>query len=40
MTCISEAMLPLHVLEMELNLSHLSDDIIHLSGFGGEDTGV
>jgi hypothetical protein len=25
---------------MELNLSRLPDDAIHVSGFGGEDAGV
>jgi hypothetical protein len=25
---------------MELNLNQLSDDVIHISGFGGEDGGV
>jgi hypothetical protein len=25
---------------MELNLSHLPDDTVHISGFGGVDAGV
>jgi hypothetical protein len=32
-----EAILPIRIVGMELILSHLPDDAIHVSGFGGED---
>jgi hypothetical protein len=39
MTCL-EAILPVHIVGMELNLNRLLDDVIHVLGFGGEDGGV
>jgi hypothetical protein len=36
----AEAMLLVHVIGMELNLGPLPDDVMQVSGFGGEDAGV
>jgi hypothetical protein len=36
----TEAILPVHIVGLELNLSRLPDGSIHVSGFGGEDGGV
>jgi hypothetical protein len=37
---MTEVILPVHIVEMELNLNRFPDDAIHVSGFGGEDGGV
>jgi hypothetical protein len=36
----TEAILPVHIVGMELNLNRLPDDAIPVPGFGGEDGGV
>lgn len=36
----AEAILPVHIIGMELNLNRLLDDSVHLSVFGGEDAGA
>jgi hypothetical protein len=36
----TEAILPVHIVGMKLNLNRLPDDAIHVPGFGGEDGGV
>jgi hypothetical protein len=36
----TEAILPVHIVGMELNLNRLPDDAILVPGFGGEDGGV
>jgi hypothetical protein len=36
----TEAILPVHILGMELILTLLPDDVIHVSGFGGENGGA
>lgn len=37
MTCSRQAIPYVHVVRMELDLNCLSDDLVHVSGFGGED---
>jgi hypothetical protein len=37
MTDQTKAILPVHIIGLELSLSHLPDDVIHAPGFGGED---
>jgi hypothetical protein len=39
-TTYLEAILPVRIIRMELNLSDLPDDVIHVPGFDGEDGGV
>jgi hypothetical protein len=36
----TEAILPVRIVGMELNLNRLPDDAIPVPGFGGEDGGV
>jgi hypothetical protein len=36
----SEAILPVHVVRVELDLSGFPDQPVHVSGFGGQDLGV
>jgi hypothetical protein len=36
---LAEAILPVHIIGMELNLNRFPDHAIHVSGFGGEDGG-
>jgi hypothetical protein len=37
---VTKAHLSVHVVEMELNLSVLPTDAIHVSGLSGEDSGI
>jgi hypothetical protein len=36
----AEAVHPVHIIGLELNLSHLPDDTTHITGSGREDAGV
>jgi hypothetical protein len=36
----AEAILPVHIIVVVLNLHHLTDDASHVSAFGGENAGV
>jgi hypothetical protein len=36
----AEAILPVHIIVVELNLNRLPDDSVRLYAFGGEDVGV
>jgi hypothetical protein len=35
-----QAILPVHVVGMELHLQCLTDELVHAAGFGGEDFGA
>lgn len=37
---LTEAILPVHDVGIKLHLSCLPDDLVHVSGFGGEDIDV